>query len=79
MKVYTKSKTTVLTLTLVACAFSAALTAPAAAQGSEEAIQEVMVTASRIPHGEQAATGVTVLSAADLENQGFRNVYDALS
>jgi iron complex outermembrane receptor protein len=55
-------------------------TPPALAQNAGADIEEVVVTGSRIPRaGQEAATGVTVVSAADLENQGFRNVYDALN
>lgn len=39
----------------------------------------VVVTGSRIPRAEkEGATGVTVITSKDLEDKGYKNVYDAL-
>lgn len=63
-------RTSILALTLVG-------SLPAQA---DEDIAEVVVTGSRIPQNNaQRATGLTSISAEDLESQGFRNVFDALS
>ncbi len=49
-------------------------------KAAEEKVQEVFVTGSRIPRAsKEGPTSVTVITGADLEQQGFRNVYDALS
>ena len=52
----------------------------AIAQTNQEDVAEVVITGSRIPRDDaQRATSLTSISAEDLESQGFRNVYDALS
>jgi iron complex outermembrane recepter protein len=58
---------------------SVAARADQAPPGNDD-VAEVVVTGSRIPHGQaQQGASVTSISAEDLESQGFRNVYDALS
>ena len=48
--------------------------------GSNDEVAEVVVTGSRIPRDNaQRAESITSISAEDLESQGFRNVFDALS
>lgn len=42
-------------------------------------LDRIVVTGSRIPRAEkERATGVTVITSKDLEDKGYRNVYDAL-
>ena len=47
---------------------------------SEAAAAEVVVTGSRIPNvGSQAPADVTIITGQDLEDRGFKNVFDALN
>ena len=68
---------------LLALSFAAAPHAQqiaAAPSENEAAGVEVVVTGSRIPSlATEAPTGVTVITGQDLDDRGFRNVFDALN
>src|SRR4051812_33917763 len=59
---------------------SAAAQADQAAPDAGGSVEEVVITGSRIPRQNTlATTSLTSISAEDLEAQGFRNVFDAIS
>ncbi len=64
---------------LIGGAASAALSAPAVYAASDEKVERIEVTGSRIKRTDmETATPVTVMSADDMAKQGFTNIQDAL-
>src|SRR5690349_17296474 len=80
MKIKAQHTTSVVVATFLAGLSAHDAPAQTAAPGNQEPVQEVVVTGSRIPRSAtQPGANVTSISASDLEAQGFRNVFDALS